>query len=144
MRLNVLILWRFSASKCSYFVLFSIWRFSTTKCSYFVLFSIWRFSASKCYFVLISIKHSYLLTVRTTPFLWLLHAVQKVSHSLHLCGHQTPFGSPTNVCMKSGLHIDVHWTSKGRLMPTGMLDATFGVWLWPHGYFNFFSWISQH
>ena len=25
-----------------------------------------------------------------------------------------------DVYMKSGLHIDVHWTSKGRLMPTGL------------------------
>ena len=22
--------------------------------------------------------------------------------------------------MESGLHIDVHWTSKGRVMPTGL------------------------
>ena len=35
------------------------------------------------------------------------------------CGHQTSFGHPIDVYMKSGLHIDVRWTSKGRLMPTG-------------------------
>ena len=34
-------------------------------------------------------------------------------------GHQTSFGRPVDVCMKSGLHIDFHWTSKGRLIPTG-------------------------
>ena len=28
-------------------------------------------------------------------------------------------GRPLNVYMKSTIHIDVHWTSKGRLMPTG-------------------------
>ena len=34
-------------------------------------------------------------------------------------GHQTFFWRPIDVYMKSGLHIDVHWTSKGHLMPTG-------------------------
>ena len=33
-------------------------------------------------------------------------------------GHQTSFGRPIDVYMKSGLHIGVHWTSKRRLMPT--------------------------
>ena len=35
-------------------------------------------------------------------------------------GHQTSFGRPVDVNMKSRLHIDVHWTSKRRLMPTGL------------------------
>ena len=35
--------------------------------------------------------------------------------------HQTSFGRPRDVYINSGLHIDVHWTSKGRLMPTGIL-----------------------
>ena len=34
-------------------------------------------------------------------------------------GYRTSFGRPMDVYMKSGLHIDVHWTSKGRLMPIG-------------------------
>ena len=34
-------------------------------------------------------------------------------------GHQTSFGRPTDVYMKSGLRIDVHWTSKRRLMHNG-------------------------
>ena len=34
-------------------------------------------------------------------------------------GHQTSFGRSMDVYMKSGLHIDVYWTSKGRLMPIG-------------------------
>ena len=32
--------------------------------------------------------------------------------------HQTSPGRPMDVHMKSGLHIDAHWTSEGRLMPT--------------------------
>ena len=34
-------------------------------------------------------------------------------------GHQTSFGLPMDVYMKSELHVDVvHWTSKGHLMLT--------------------------
>ena len=36
-----------------------------------------------------------------------------------LTGHQTSIGPPVDVYIKSGLHIDVHLTSKGRLIPTG-------------------------
>ena len=34
-------------------------------------------------------------------------------------GHRSSFGRPMEVYMKSGLHTDVHWKSRGRLMPTG-------------------------
>ena len=34
--------------------------------------------------------------------------------------HQESSGRSMDVYMKSGLHIDVHWTSKGLLMPTGI------------------------
>ena len=37
-------------------------------------------------------------------------------------GHETSFGRPMDVYMKSGLYIDVHWTSKGRLIPNGKKD----------------------
>ena len=45
---------------------------------------------------------------------WTFHCTELFS-----CGHQTSFGRLTDVYMKSRLHIDVHWTSKGCLMPTG-------------------------
>ena len=34
-------------------------------------------------------------------------------------GHRSSFGRPVEVYMKSELHIDVHWKSRGRLKPTG-------------------------
>ena len=34
--------------------------------------------------------------------------------------HQESSGRSIDVYMNSGLHIDVHWTSKGLLMPTGI------------------------
>ena len=37
-------------------------------------------------------------------------------------GHETSSGRPMDVYMKSGLDIDVHWTSKGRLIPNGKKD----------------------
>ena len=37
--------------------------------------------------------------------------------------HQMSLGRLMNVYMKSGLHIDVHWTSKGRLCPLGSCKA---------------------
>ena len=36
---------------------------------------------------------------------------------------------PMDVYMKSGLHIDVHWTSKGRLMSTGSSNFLTACWL---------------
>ena len=33
-------------------------------------------------------------------------------------GHHTAFRRPMDLCMKSGFHVDVHWTSDRRLMPT--------------------------
>ena len=38
----------------------------------------------------------------------------------NLNGHQTSFERPMDVYMTSWLHIDVYWTSKESLMPTGM------------------------
>ena len=38
---------------------------------------------------------------------------------------QTSFRRPMDVYMKSGLHIDVHWASKGLLIPTG---SSYVVW----------------
>ena len=40
-------------------------------------------------------------------------------------GRQTSFGRAMEVYMKPGLHIAIHWTSKGRLMPTGCVWNTF-------------------
>ena len=43
-----------------------------------------------------------------------------ISPHSDLSGHQTSFGRLMDVFMKSGHHIDVYWTSKGRLMPAGI------------------------
>ena len=40
-------------------------------------------------------------------------------------GHRTSFGRSMDVYMKSGLHIDVHGMSKGRLMSTGSAQNLF-------------------
>ena len=48
-------------------------------------------------------------------------SVPSYSPHSHPNGHQTSFGRPMDVYMKSELHIDVHWMFKGRLLPTGTL-----------------------
>ena len=53
-------------------------------------------------------------------------------------GHQTSFGRPMDVYMKPILHIDVHWTSKGRQMPTGNND------IFDQRSRGYFSVVSQH
>ena len=40
-------------------------------------------------------------------------------------GHRTSFGRSMDVYMKSGLHINVHGMSKGRLIPTGSAQNLF-------------------
>ena len=48
-------------------------------------------------------------------------SVPSYSPHSHPNGHQTSFGRPMDIYMKSKLHIDVHWMFKGRLLPTGTL-----------------------
>ena len=42
-------------------------------------------------------------------------------------GHQTSFGHPMDVYMKFRLHIEIHWTTNGRLMSTGKCALTFAA-----------------
>ena len=59
-------------------------------------------------------------------------------------GHQTSFGRAMDVYMKSRLHIDVHWTSNRRLIPTG-LDSGCMIWtllLWTPGSIGSGHWDS--
>ena len=50
----------------------------------------------------------------------LFQALRYMTSSKLPSGHQTCFGRPMDVYMKSRLHTDVHWTSKVRLIPTAL------------------------
>ena len=50
---------------------------------------------------------------------------QEINEPTHILNNSFSFQLASDVHMKPRRHIDVHWTSHGRLIPTGCIDLIF-------------------